>query len=180
MRRRRSVIAALPKEIREELNRKLESGVLYGEICLWLAEKGHPGIDEGHMMRWFHGGFGDWKREQEKFEAVRERQEFAADFLERNKNGNIQEAALQWAASQLFAILFEFDPEELRELLHEKPEHFLKVVNVLTRLSKGTVELERFKFYAAEERKKSNPEANKQRPFSRETIRLMEEALNLM
>ena len=73
-------IARLPKEIREQLNRRLEDGETGGELSTWLnglpecqevlAEKfgGRP-INEGNISEWRLGGYEDWLRG----EAARER-----------------------------------------------------------------------------------------------------------
>jgi Bacteriophage Mu, Gp27 len=149
MRRRRSVIAALPKEVRDEVNRKLEAGVRYAQVCAWLVEQGHVGITERHMMRWYHGGFSDWRREQARLDEAKGRQEFAAEFMKQSERGNVQEASLQYATSQLFSVVCQFDPEALRRKLLEKPEEYTRMLNTLARLSKGSVELEKFKLAAS-------------------------------
>ncbi|EEF61821.1 hypothetical protein, partial [Pedosphaera parvula] len=61
------------------------------------------------------------------------------------------------------------------ELIQEKPEVYVKMVNALSRMSRGALNLEQLK-----QRLRDRLGKGGKRPFSRETIRQMEEALNLM
>jgi hypothetical protein len=170
------VIAALAKEVRDEVNRKLEAGVRYAQVCAWLVEQGHAGITEGHMMRWYHGGFVDWKREQERMEQVRVKREFALDFLKQNEGGTFQEASLQLAAAQLYDMLCEFDARTLKQMVLEKPELYVRMINSLSRLSRGALDIETLK----QRIRDRLGESAKKGGLSDETIRKMEEALNLL
>lgn len=68
---RRGKIARLPKEIREELNRRLENGEQGARLVEWLnglpevkaiLEKDFEGqaINEPNLTQWRNGGFLDW------------------------------------------------------------------------------------------------------------------------
>src|SRR5882672_6811757 len=92
---RRGKIARLPRQVREELNRRLQDGEAGKDLVRWL--NGHPDaklvlrdcfggreITEKNLSEWRKGGFQDWLAQHE---TVAQAQELSADAKE------LQEAA---------------------------------------------------------------------------------------
>ncbi|MDB6121533.1 MAG: hypothetical protein JWQ71_526 [Pedosphaera sp.] len=109
MKRRRSKIARLPKEIRDGINGKLEEGVIYREICRWLGEQGYPGISEVAMTRWFKGGHADWLAERRQLEELKLEEEFAQELV---KQGGLEVVAGRKPANGVGAVFEDGDEGE--------------------------------------------------------------------
>ena len=89
---RKGKIARLPRDLREQLNRRLDDGEPQTNLVEWLnslpevqtvltAEfKGHP-ITDGNLSEWKAGGFREWQQHQEERELL---QEMDADSAELN------------------------------------------------------------------------------------------------
>ena len=70
-------IARLPREIREQLNQRLEDGEPGNRLVAWLnelpevkallaAEFGGAAIKEQNLSNWKQGGFRDWRMRREE------------------------------------------------------------------------------------------------------------------
>jgi Bacteriophage Mu, Gp27 len=145
MARRRGKIARLPKEIRDQINQKLQNGEKYADICRWLAEQGHGEISEPQMSLWYQGGYADWLREQSELEEARAGKEFAMEFAKQNGGGAVQDASLQLATAQVFGMLRRFGTEGVAPAMEEKPELYVRMLNVLVRLNHGALEMEKLR-----------------------------------
>jgi hypothetical protein len=80
---RRGKIARLPREVREQLNRRLANGERGKLLVAWLnglaevqavltAEFGGNAIREQNLSEWKQGGYPDWLRQQEALEVARQ------------------------------------------------------------------------------------------------------------
>ncbi|HSY17536.1 MAG TPA: hypothetical protein VK815_04340 [Candidatus Acidoferrales bacterium] len=69
-------ISRLPREIREQLNRRLDDGVPGNRLVAWLnelpavrallaAEFGGAAINEQNLSNWKQGGFRDWRMQED-------------------------------------------------------------------------------------------------------------------
>jgi hypothetical protein len=78
---RNGKIARLPKNLREEINLRLQNGEEASPIADWLntlpkvqaflkAEFDGQAINENNISNWRHGGFREWQEQQETQEAV--------------------------------------------------------------------------------------------------------------
>ena len=87
---RNGKIARLPRNIREQLNRKLEDGETGGRIVEWLnalpdvqavlaAEFEGGRISEQNLSKWRGGGYQDWQKQQERRALVRQLTEDAGE-----------------------------------------------------------------------------------------------------
>ena len=80
-------IARLPRNIRDELNHRLDDGEPGGRILAWLnalpavpaAGLGGRGINAQNLSNWRKGGFQDWLKQQERRNLVRELTENAEE-----------------------------------------------------------------------------------------------------
>ena len=87
---RRGKIARLPRDIRDQVNRRLENGLENKQIVEWLntlpevqsimaAEFDAQPVNEPNLSHWKTGGYQDWLQHQESLEATRQ---FVADAAE--------------------------------------------------------------------------------------------------
>lgn len=176
-------IARLPKAKRDLVNQMLQDGAPYKKIIDALDKKGEPGITSANLMYWRKGGYRDWLQQQERVEGMQKRSDRILQFLKNNPGTDLNEAGLKLAASHLFEVLDHFDLEPLKELLKSDPTNFPDIANCLAKLSKSTLDLEKFKEAIAEEKRKLEAEVDKKKPkraLTRETITKMEKALKLL
>lgn len=86
-------IARLPRDVRDQLNRRLENGEPGKQVVAWLNGlpevrevmvvyfDGMP-ISEQNLSLWKQGGFLEWRRQEESLEWVRQFTEQADDFAD--------------------------------------------------------------------------------------------------
>jgi hypothetical protein len=179
MARRRGKVARLSKEMRDQINQKLQDGLKYGEVSQWLVDQGEKGIDEAHLCVWYQGGYAEWLKQRNKLEETRVRSEFAMDYAKENGTGAFEEATLRMAGAQLFDIVCEFDLETLKSMFEEKPEQYVKFLNAFTRLCHGSLNFEKLK-ELLRNRAFAEGVIRPDGAVTAETMRKIKEALNLM
>lgn len=192
--RRTGKIARYPKEIRDVVNLMLQDGAsarVVIEKLEGMAANGAKGADgrpieipnEQNLTNWVQGGHLDWLNEQQRLADMKFKREMALEIVRQNEGSKIHEAALQLASSQLYEVISEFDLTSLKELLRDEPENFAQVVNSLAKLSKGALDIEKFRDFVSE--RKTNIEAaikegKTKGGFSDETIEKIERELKLL
>ncbi|MDX1951497.1 MAG: hypothetical protein SFY81_04895 [Verrucomicrobiota bacterium] len=159
--RRTGKIARLPKVIRDQVNVMIRDGVKYPAIIAFLEAEGHPGILEQNLTNWVQtsdsnesSGYLDWQREQERLEDMKAKRELALEIVQQNEGSRLHEATLHLAASQLYEVLVDFDLVNLKALLADKPENYAQVVNSLAKLSKGALDIQRYKDHVQAQKEK--------------------------
>lgn len=152
--RRTGKIARLPFDLRTEVNGWLRDGLPYAQIIAFLAARGHEGINEQNLTNWKDGGHQDWLKEQERLADMANKREFAMQIVKENDGSRLHEANLHLAASQLYDVLTDFDPQRLKDLLDEAPENYAAIANALAKLSKGNIEVQKYKEFVREQKKK--------------------------
>lgn len=156
MRARTGKIARLPKDLRDAVNLALRDGATAAAVRKLIEDaKAHGATngdgseieppDDQNVTNWRQGGFQDWLNEQQRLEDMRFKNELALEIVKRNEGSKISEATLLLASSQLYEVLTEFDLAGLKDKLAENPEGYTDVVNALAKLSKGVVDIEKFK-----------------------------------
>ena len=144
--RRTGKIARLPYEVRTVVNMKLRDGRPYAEIIDYLAAEGQGrDFNDQNLTNWSQGGHQDWLKEQGRLEEMKAKREFAMEIVKQNDGSKLHEANLHLAASQIYDVLTDFDPERLKSLLDEKPENYAIIANSLAKLSKGAIEIQKYK-----------------------------------
>ncbi len=143
--RRTGKIARLPFEIRTEVNQWIRDGVPYAQIIAFLAARGHMGINEQNLTNWKDGGHQDWLKKQERLADMAAKREFAMQIVKENDGSRLHEANLHLAASQLYDVLTDFDTERLKDMLDENPSQYRHIANALAKLSKGNIEVQKYK-----------------------------------
>ena len=146
-RRRTGTIARLPREVRDQVNEMLDDGCPYDRIIEWLAAKGHPGIEDGHISEWKRGGFQDWLEFDARLKREEKVRELSYEIATANEGSRTQEAAIQIAASFLFQVFLKFDPDKLAKELDIDPKHIPTVLNAFSRINRRGSETEMIKEY---------------------------------
>lgn len=109
---RNGKIARLPKEIREQLNRRIENGWRGAKLVNWLNalpevkemlrdEFNGRAISEVNISRWREGGYEDWLRHQGTQEQIRWVVERSDDVNEVEGNEHLCERLARVAAAEL-------------------------------------------------------------------------------
>src|SRR6266849_6538541 len=98
-RRRRSLIASLPKSVRDQINGFLREGLTYAQVIARLGDSGKL-LNTDHIEHWFAGGYQDWLKEQHWLEQMRQKLDFACDILKDTEAGKIHEASLRIVVKQ--------------------------------------------------------------------------------
>lgn len=180
--RRTGKIARLSKQHRDVVNLMLQDGATYAQIIAALGPAGAD-LNDQNLTAWKEGGYQDWLAEQQRLEDMKAKREFAFEIVKQNEGSKLHEAGLQLAASQLYEVLSEFDVSALKALLRDNPENYAAVVNSLTKLSAGALDIEKFKENVAEQKRKIEAEIGKVKSdggLTPETIGKIEEALKLL
>ena len=145
-------IGRYPAELREQINIMIHDGVPYAVIILRLGEQG-KGLKHYHLSRWkMRGGYPEWCQLQERKDLARCRDQFALDLLRETDAGKVHEASLQIAASRLCQFLADFDPGSLTEKVHSDPQNYVRLLNVLPKLTASGVMAESHRLDMAERR----------------------------
>jgi hypothetical protein len=137
-------VAQLPKPIRDRLNQMLRDGITYREIIVKLGDDG-KNLNEPNICLWFQGGYQDWLKQQDAIENERAKWEFAADALREDDTNDIAQVALQVAVKQIYKALSELTPDSLENILDERPDEYVRLINALSRLSRETLSFRKYR-----------------------------------
>lgn len=181
-RKRNGKVAHLSYERRDVINRMLRDGAMYVEILAWLDKDGVAGMNDQNLINWKDGGYQDWLKEQERFEDMKFKREFALQLVKENEGSVVHEAGLQVAASQIYELLTDFDVETLKSSLKGDPENYSRIVNAMSKLSESGLKYERYKaeVKAAKDKVEKELAGAKEGGLTAEAVSRIQEALNLM
>src|SRR5690242_19292683 len=127
--RRTGIVAGLPKEAREEVNRMLLNGARYREITAAMAEKGYR-VQKNALTTWLRGGHQDWLAMEERLVNLEKLREFAVRVVKSSEGTVVQQAAMKVAAAQIYELLVNYDPNILKKRLKEgDTSDYAKLVN---------------------------------------------------
>lgn len=163
--RRTGKIAAIPFDLRQQINMKIRDGITYPAIIEWLKPQGFD-LNEQNFTNWVKGdgngrsGYNDWLKTQERIDAIGARKDAALQMVQAlKKDGaiHITEANELMLASQFNEVLTDFDPQVLKDLIADEPAKFFQLAMSInsqtserTKRQKLELELEKFKDFAAE------------------------------
>jgi len=145
VRTRRGKIARLPRQVREELNRRLQEGEAGKKLVGWLngllevkavldnSFGGKP-ISEKNLSEWRKGGFQDWLARQEMF-AQMEEMSTNPESARAVKDPHMQENLAALLALRHAELLMEWDGSATRE--------FQRKLSALSGLSRQILSLRR-------------------------------------
>jgi hypothetical protein len=146
MKTRNGKIARLPKDIREELNRRLDNGLRGAKLLKWLNElpsvkeilheqfDGRP-ISVQNLSQWREGGYADWLRHQATQEQIRWVVERSEDVDKVEGNEHLCERLARVAAAELAEHLQRLSAVEDPR---ERWQQFREACLELWRLRNGT------------------------------------------
>lgn len=136
---RKGKIARLPFEVREDLNRRLLDNRNGPEILAWLNSsqelRGAAAINAQNLSEWRAGGFADWMGKHDAVEKTKSLAEYCLRLAK--AGGGAMDLPAAIAGGQLMEVLEDFDPGDLKDLLRDKPETWLGVIEMLARLQRS-------------------------------------------
>jgi protein-tyrosine-phosphatase len=108
-------IARLPKEVRDEVNRRIEEGHEAKQIILWLNSLedvkrimakmfGGEEVTDSNLSNWKSGGYKDWVNHKTTLEAILVMRNHAAELAEETADNLTDILAAQAAADTLLAM----------------------------------------------------------------------------
>lgn len=139
----RSKIAALPADIREQINQRLFNGETARKILPWLnsleivrkiCAEDFEGIhiSDMNLSAWRHSGYDKWLKRQQKLERTKELAGYAAKHSRAN-GGSIAEGAQSIASGQLLELLETLDDAlELAGDQKPSPEQLGQIADAIT------------------------------------------------
>jgi hypothetical protein len=136
--RRNGKIARLPKATRDMINCMLDDGLPYKVIIDELGEAGE-GLNHQNLTNWRQGGYQEWVKDQQRIDRTRAHTENAIDLL-RETGGTtnaatVVEAGNMVGAAQLMEALMDHGDKAIKQMLVDKPETYIRILNVICRLS---------------------------------------------
>lgn len=143
MRKRRSNICKLPKEIRTQVNVMLDEEATYQTIIDWLESKGFTGFTPDCLYQWKEGGFQDWLNRQTQLENARGLREWATTAAAENESASLPLAYVLYAGAQLKLLVDDIDALRTKESLGDHPESYAKLFNSLARFAKLAFEMDK-------------------------------------
>lgn len=143
-RRRRGKIARLPYRVRELVNLMLRDGLPYADITRKIAEHGYT-LSLDSLSRWHSGGYQTWLREQELLDDQHACLHFATRVLNQKHSQAIQETSIRIAILRMYNLLLDFNPAVLKDRIAENPGAYARILNALSKLSSGAIQLERLR-----------------------------------
>jgi len=176
-------IARASYEVRKHVNELLRDGAPAKAVIAYLAAQGIKGVTDQNVTNWRDGGFQDFLKEQARLEEMQFKREFAMEIVRQNQGSQLQEATLHLAASQLYEALTDYDIGNLKNLLVEKPENYAAIVNSLAKLSKGALEVDKYKATVAEQKAKIEAALNSAKSkggITKDTLKAIEEAAGML
>jgi hypothetical protein len=136
---RKGKIARLPFAIREQINQRLLDNQNYPAIIKFVnAEcdlRGSAMITDGNLSEWRAGGFADWLQDRDRIERTKHLSEYCLRMA--NAGGNSMNLPAAIAGGQLMEVLEGFDPAILKETLAEKPETWLGILEMISKLQRS-------------------------------------------
>ncbi len=176
-------IARAPYNVRMAVNTMLRDGATSRQVIALLDGAGITGVNEQNVTNWREGGYQDWCKEQSRLDEMAAKREFALEVVKQNQGSQIHEATLHLAASQLYEALTDFDLGNLKTLLAEKPENYAQIVNSLAKLSKGALEMQKYKDLVREQKAKIEAAlgaAKSKGGLTPETLKTIEDAAAML
>ncbi len=176
-------IARAPFETRTRVNEMIRDGATAARIIKFLESKDIFGVNEQNITNWRAGGYQDWLKEQSRLDDMKAKREFALEIVRQNEGSKLHEATLHLAASQLYEALTDFDISRLKDLLDEEPENYAAIVNSLAKLSKGALDMQKYKDLVQEQKRKIEAALNEGKTkggITPETLSKIEQELKLL
>ena len=140
---RRSKIARLPRELREQVNESLDNHIEYQRILDGLAEHGHSGFEMYDLTRWKDTGYLDWLARHEHTEELETKLDWVQKLASQGTS-TLQKASLSVLALKLFDTINRTDAVDICKLLDTRPEKIPGLLNSFARFCHESLQMEKF------------------------------------
>jgi hypothetical protein len=158
-------IARLPKTVRDQINHWLLDGVSYPDIIQRLGDCGKD-LTLDNLSQWKKRAHQQWLVEQAFIERTRARQETPGDLVRGFDATEVNHAALQLGALQIFEALRDLGPGSLNDKLGGDSAAFVRLLNALARTSRETMMLQKYREACARARAALQPMKDPKRKLS--------------
>jgi len=144
-------VARLPKSVRDQINNWMLDGVAYAEIIGRLGEQGKH-LKPDHLYQWKKRGHKDWLVQQDWLAERRARRESAADLIQDCDATQVNQGALHLGALYIFDALRDLRAGSLDNKLGGDSAAFARLLNALSRASRETLQLQKYREACAKAR----------------------------
>jgi hypothetical protein len=176
---RKGKIARLPKAVRDRLNEMLLDGVTYAEAIQALGEDGKD-LTEDNISNWRKGGYQDWLEEQKDRDDLHLQEEYTLQLVKENDNTTLNEAAIKMATGHIRKTLRKFGEATLQTSLEENSGNYIRLLNVLARLTTSAIACRRDRLKDDERNASTTPgQTDASNAITPETLAKIEEALRI-
>src|SRR5439155_21680770 len=152
----------------------------YDEIREKLGEVGKT-LNKTNFWRWKKGPYQRWFKNQQRLEDNHAQLQFALQAVRQNQNNQIHQATQQIAALRISELFSQLDLPTLKQAVLDDPNTLPRLAHALPKLSQGGLECERQRVELAERIAALAKQKHPKKPgLSPETLKLIEEQLNLM
>jgi len=143
--RRNGKVARLSAELREQINRMIEDGVLYKVIIEKLGEAGKH-LNEDNLSNWRLGGHQDYLRAQLIKDRARAQTEAAADVI--RGTGHLDPVLLNRACGDIAMLqymdtLLDHGEQIAHDSLKKNPAKMITLINACCNMSNATIAIEK-------------------------------------
>src|SRR5436190_15919063 len=145
--RRNGKVARLPAELREQINRMIEDGVLYKVIIEKLGEAGKH-LNEDNLSNWRLGGHQDYLNTLQLNDRARTQTEAAADVL--RDTGQLGPAKLQQVCEEIALLqylrtLMDHGDQLAQDSLKRNPAKMITLMNACSNMANAGLAIDKFK-----------------------------------
>jgi hypothetical protein len=158
-------VARLPKILRDQVNQMILDGVSNPEIIRRLGEPGKH-LKPDHLYQWKLRGYKDWLLQQDWLAERRARRESAADLIQDCDTTQTNESALHLGTLYVFEALRDLRSGSLDDKLGGDSASFARLLNALSRASRETLTLQKYREACAKARQALKPLRDPNRKLS--------------
>ena len=137
-------VARLPKPLRDQINHWLLDGVSYPDIIRRLGDQGKH-LKPDHLYQWKKRGHKDWLLHQQWLAERRARQESAADLIHDSDVTEVNQGALHLGTLYIYDALRDLRSGSLDDKLGGDSAAFARLLNALSRASRETLQLQKYR-----------------------------------
>lgn len=140
----RGKIGRLPEELRNQVNGLLQNNATAEEVIRVLELNGVTGVRPQNISNWKTsdsddpGSFKSWCKRRERLALMEDRRGFAQELVAKAQadgDGSMTlagDTAQALAMDTVLSVLEDFDPQNLKGLLAEKPAKFIELLGALS------------------------------------------------
>ena len=147
----RGKIGRLDAEARGHINALIRDNRPAEDVIKMCATLGAKGVTPQNVSAWKAFGYQEWERRQQRMDEMASRREFAMEMAKKagdEKSGGLDlasNAAATLAVDAIQEALEDFNVENLKAMLAEKPDKFMGLIDSLAALRKGDQEFVKVK-----------------------------------